>query len=145
MKPIRELNKLRDLNKQLLSLSEAALGLVKLKEFEALEDIWPKRARLIRSLEQVNRRLNPFWGKWSEGLASLSVAEDQKAREIVDQVRKMCQSVLNLDRQMNQMLLSFRDEEAKQLNRVNQAKKLFNAYHPRDPVLSAPDQISKLR
>lgn len=145
MKPIRELDKLRDLNRQLLNLSEVALGLVELKEFDALEDIWPKRARLIRSLEQVNRRLKPFWDIWPQGLGVLSEIENERARQIVARVREMGQKVLELDRRINHILLTYKTDEARKLNQVNQGKRLFNAYHPKDPILSAPDQISKMR
>jgi hypothetical protein len=57
----------------------------------------------------------------------------------------MGQKVLELDRRINHILLTYKTDEARKLNQVNQGKRLFNAYHPKDPILSAPDQISKMR
>lgn len=128
MSLLNDLERLGRLHDEQLALAKSTLGLARKSDLDALDDLWARRRRLFKSLQEAHNRLLPAFGAWEGALEPLGRAQADRARALVEGMDRCGRQTLDLDRQSAQLLAGARDDLAGELRKLSDGRRLRRAY-----------------
>ncbi|MGD8561910.1 MAG: hypothetical protein PVG03_05230 [Desulfarculaceae bacterium] len=137
MSILGDLNRLNELQRDLVALSRVAVALLDQNNLEALDDVWTKRRRLFRELLALNRRLASCFQSWDQH-------QDPRSQQLVDQAAEQGETVLQLDRQIKKRLQQRKREVSEKLTHLKKGEKLVKAYRPIPCGPTLADKLSRI-
>jgi uncharacterized membrane protein len=118
----------RDLYHQLHELSGEQSQLIEQGQTEQLLSVLSKRQSLVEQLTQINSRLSPYRDYWGQVAEQLPEDQRQRLRQLLDEVQKLLQSILQQDENDRQQLQSAREEVGGKLQQTQRAGPAMKAY-----------------
>jgi len=123
---------------QLNDLSRKQSDLVGGGDPEMLLRILAGRQRLINRVTSLDKELMPFRTDWQQTLAGLSPEQQQRTRELIQQVQTTLGDILTRDERDSQVLRDQQHKVAGQLRTTAVGKRVNNAYGKPRSITPAP-------
>ena len=143
MSMLNDLDHLEQLHGELLSQAKVLLGLLEQGEEEAFDNAWAQRQQVFKALDGLHRRLAPDFARWGDQASGMNPADEERARRIFSQVRKLGRQVLEIDRRAAELLQARRADIVQDLGRIKEGQKARQAYGGGSRRWWGPDKVSR--
>lgn len=144
MSPTRDLERLAGLYRQMLSLGQTGLDLLKRDDLEAWEDLWARRRQLQRQAQALQLGLKPLWAAWPAGGAGADAGQTDRRKDLLAEIHRIGREVLVLDRQAAETLEQQHEALRDAISRLGQGSRRQRAYRQAlHPAAPQPLQLSR--
>jgi len=102
---------------------------------DELLSLLAQRQQLIDQLTLLNNRIEPYRERWSQMWTDLDEADQQRVRELIEQVQHLIEKIVDQDGKDRSVLQDRRDQLIGNISRVRQSGAAHRAYgqDPHDP------------
>jgi len=124
----------RSVYARILELSRKGRELAAAGKSEELLAVIAEKGRLSEQAAAAGERSRALKAGWDALSARLGAAERERGRRLIDEVRELLRQIIAEDDECQKLLAGKRDGKLEELLRVQQGRKMHQAYGRRPPA-----------